>query len=387
MDVAALRRALFDLCGTLRIPDLTKLDQADWAKLDALAAAAHLQPLLHVQHRGNPAVPAAIAAAWEAAYRTAAMIAMARDADLRHAFDLLEHAGLAPIALKGAWLARHAYPEPAQRPMLDVDLLLAPDTALKAWDLLQRQGYGQALDGAIPIERALAQDKHLPPLISPHGTLFELHQRLWELPGRLDHASPPCQDEAIRARAVLVDGLRYPCGEDMLVHLIVHAAYSHRLDCGPRVLVDIDMLLRHVTIDWAGFWKRSRTEGWRDGARLVLELVVLNRAGAEIDFTADTGKPVPPAVRDGAIDLLLIDPARRASAGVGASTIKGGFAALLGRALRRRGTDDRGRLADGPPISASWAAGRLAKVGRDLAAPDVRRQAVNLARLSAWFDA
>ncbi|MFC0590021.1 nucleotidyltransferase family protein [Novosphingobium aquiterrae] len=389
MQVAALRRVLFDLYGTVRFPDLAGLDTHDWQALDAMAAAAHMQPLLHVQHRGDARIPGDIAARWQSAFRTAAMQALAREADLKACVASLTDAGLQPIALKGAWLARHAYPEPAQRPMLDIDLLLDPATVMAAWDLLRAQGYAEVMEAEMPLADILRLDKHLPPLVSPRGTLVELHQRLWELPGRLDHLSPAGQDNAIRARAVTVDGLRYPCGEDMLIHLIVHAAYSHRLDCGPRVLADIDFLLRQVAIDWTGFWTRAACEGWRDGARLVLELVAASRAGVTIDFTSDRGRPVPAEVRDGAIELLLIDQDRRASAGVAASALKGGMGALLGRMLRRRTVtgEPASDAVRAPGGGLRWASGRAAQVMRDLSTSDVRRQAGNLARLSRWFDA
>ncbi|MFM5885291.1 MAG: nucleotidyltransferase family protein [Novosphingobium sp.] len=389
MQVSALRRALFDLYGTARFPDLAGLDARDWQALDAMAAAAHLQPLLHAQHRGDTRIPGDIAARWQAAYRTAALQALSRDADLKACVASLTDAGLQPIALKGAWLARHAYPEAAQRPMLDIDLLLDPATVMTAWDLLRAQGYAEVMEAEMPLAEILRLDKHLPPLLSPRGTLVELHQRLWELPGRLDHLSPAGQDDAVRARAVTIDGLRYPCGTDMLIHLIVHAAYSHRLDCGPRVLADIDFLLRREAIDWRAFWPRAAREGWRDGARLVLELVTENRAGVEIDFAPDAGKPVPAAVRDGAIELLLIDQDRRASAGVAAAALKGGPSALLGRMLRRRTVagEPAAAAARAPGGGLRWASGRALQVARDLAGADVRRQAGNLARLSCWFDA
>ena len=67
--------------------------------------------------------PAQIAASWQAAHRIAAMQAMVQRAELAETCALLERAGFAPIALKGAWLSAHAYPEPAQRPMRDIDLL------------------------------------------------------------------------------------------------------------------------------------------------------------------------------------------------------------------------------------------------------------------------
>lgn len=390
MDVAALRRVLFELVGTVRFPEVSALEQGDWDRLDRMARQALLQPLLHAQHRGDARIPPDLAGRWKAAHRAAALAALARDAELAEALALLQDAGLTPIALKGAWLSRHAYPEPAQRPMLDIDLLLDPGTVLDAWHRLKDAGFTQPWPSEMPVADILRLDKHLPPLLSPRGTLFELHHRLWERQGRLDHSSPDAQEAAIRARAVMIDGIAYPCGEDMLVHLIVHAAYSHRLDCGPRVLADIDFLLRREAIDWNAFWTRAAREGWRDGARLVLELTISSRAGMAVDFAADQGKPLPAGLRDEAVQLLFLAPETRKSASFAASLATGGLRALWMRALGRReaaGTAAVSRTIPGDAGQAGWMASRLGRIARDLGNRDLRRQAASLARLSRWFDA
>lgn len=390
MDVAALRRVLFDLAGTAAFPDVSGLDASDWDRLDRMAQHALLRPLLHAQHRGDRRIPEAIAARWQAAHRFAALTALAREAELRDCVALLEAAGFRPIALKGAWLARHAYPEPAQRAMLDVDLLLDPDSVIPAWEHLQAAGYVQAAEAEMALADVVRLDKHLPPLAGPRGTLFELHHRLWERQGRLDHDAPEARDAEVRQRAVTLDGIRYPCAEDMLAHLIVHATYSHRLDCGPRVLVDIDMLLRHEAIDWAAFWPRAAREGWRDGARLLLDLVCECRAGAPIDFAADRGDPAPAALRADAVQLLFPEPGQRASARFAAGVLKGGLGTLGDRVRGRRTAEGeaaavRDMASEGG--RRGWIASRLARVAGDLAGRDTRRQARALARLSRWFDA
>lgn len=390
MDVAALRRVLFDLTGTVRFPDVSGLDAADWDRIDRMARHALLRPLLHAQHRGDPRIPAEIAERWQAAHRQAALVALARDAELRECVGLLDDCGFRPIALKGAWLARHAYPEAAQRAMLDIDLLLDPETVIPAWEHLQAAGYVQAAEAEMALDDIVRLDKHLPPLAGPRGTLFELHHRLWERQGRLDHDAPQARDAEVRQRAVTLDGIRYPCAEDMLAHLIVHATYSHRLDCGPRVLVDIDMLLRHEAIDWPAFWPRAAREGWRDGARLLLDLVGDSRAGVRIDLSADKGSPSPETLRDDAVQLLFPEPDQRASARFAAGVLKGGIGALIEKARGRRSADGEApatRDMTDAGGRGGWMASRLARVVGDMADRDTRHQARALARLSRWFDA
>lgn len=240
----------------------------------------------------------------------------------------------------------------------------------------------------MPLPELIRTDKHLPPLLSPGGTVVELHHHLWEPDGRLDHASPAAIDAAVRAAAVTeADGLAYPAPIDMLAHLIAHAVYSHRLDCGPLLLADVDFLLQARPIDWARFWERARMEGWSGGARLVLSLVARHRSGISIAWSGQ--EPVPEALLDDAALLLLQDLERRQSAGFLASLQRRGWPGLLDRVTGRR------RVATGPAVRREmasaggfigWAGSRWRRTAGDLAHRDTRNQARSLARLSSWLD-
>ncbi|MFM5948040.1 MAG: nucleotidyltransferase family protein [Novosphingobium sp.] len=386
MDRPALRRVLLDLTGTASAYQIPALTQADWAELDRIAAQHRLQPLLHSQHRENSRVPSEIQAGWQAAHRVATMQAMVQQAELAETCAVLERAGFAPVALKGAWLAAQAYPEAAQRQMRDLDLLIEVAAVVPAFDLLRAAGYTQARPSEMPLEDVVRIDKHLPPLIAPRGTVIELHHRLWERDGRLDHASPTSGEAAVRQRAGLFAGIRYPAPQDLLVHLIVHAVYSHRLDCGPLVLADIDFLVRAAPIDWPRFWAEAEAEGWRDGARLLLELVQRYRPGAMMELPGD---PPPPVLIEAAADLLLQDLDSRASAGFAAATLKSGPARFAARIAGRQQVSGevsvrRDMATEGGFLG--WAGSRLIRSIGDLARRDVRRQARQLSALSTWLD-
>ena len=390
MDIPALRRVLLELVGTAHCPDTSGLGPSDWDVLAHMAAQHRLMPLLHAQHRDNSAIPTAIAAQWRAAHRAAAISALAQAADLRATTGLLEAAGFEPIALKGAWLARHAYPEAAQRPARDIDLLLEPANVLAAFELLQTKGFALEDPPEMVLSDILRLNKHMPPLVAPNGTRIELHQHLWEHDGQLDHASPAARDAELRRRSERgADGILYPAGDDMLIHLIIHAAYSHRLDCGPLLLADIDFLLRQVQIDWPHFWARSGQEGWQRGARLVLELVLRYRPGTAIDLGPDRGPALAPALLAAAPDLLLQELETRQSAGFAAAAAMHGPARLVARLTGKRSTGDgpaaaRDMIRHGGFLG--WASTRLARTFGELAKADVRRQSRNLARISKWLD-
>lgn len=389
MTPTALRRVLLALVGTGPVPDLSALAERDWQALDRLAAQHRLQPLLHFQHRESPDIPPAVSAGWAAAYRAQAILALSQRAELDRTVALLRRAGLAPLALKGAWLGSHAYPHPALRPLRDIDLLLDPGSVVAGFEVLGAAGYRQIEPTALALADLIRTDKHLPPLLSPGGTVVELHHRLWEPDGRLDHASPLEIDAAVRRAAVTeADGLSYPAPADMLAHLIVHAVYSHRLDCGPLLLADIDYLLQVRTIDWAVFWDRAAAEGWRGGARMVLALVERWRDAGSIVLTASAGPDVPAALLDDAADLLLQDLDSRHSAAVLASVRRQGWRGLADRLRGRTQSQDGGvqRDLDVHGGYAAWAGSRLRRTLHDLVRPGPRHQGQALARLSQWLD-
>jgi Uncharacterised nucleotidyltransferase len=389
MDVPALRRILLDLVGTARVPALGRLSASDWQALDQIAAMHRLQPLLHARHGGNPALLRAIADGWRAAHRTAAITALAQQADLIRTAGLLTAAGFTPVALKGAWLAHHAYPDAAQRPMRDLDLLVPREQVLGAFAALLSAGFTQPDPAEMPLEAIVRLDKHMP-LLAPGGTLIELHHRLWEPDGRLEHASPQANETAILARAVIGKyGIRYLASADLLAHLIVHAVYSHRLDCGPLLLPDIAWLLQTAEVDWSHFWAEAAAGNWRDGARLVLELVARTYPEAEIDFAPDQGAPPPADLLEVAPDLLLQELETRASARLAAATLKAGASALVSRSLGRRsakGETEVTRDMAHEGGRAGWALSRSWRTIRDLSRRDTRRQSRQLAALSSWLD-
>ena len=390
MDLPALRRILLDMVGTRDLPGLAALGVRDWAKLQAMADQHRLNPLLYAQLGSSPALPPAIRAEWQDKHRVAALQAMLTRHELTECAQLLEATGLAPIALKGAWLARHAYPDPAQRPMRDIDLLVPRGGVLEGYAALLAADYTELEPPEMALAEVVRLDKHMPALLAPRGTVVELHHRLWEPDGRLDHASPAQNEAALRNRCVTdAEGIRYLAPQDTLAHLIVHAVYSHRLDCGPLLLPDIDFLVRAAPIDWAAFWPRAAAEGWRSGARLVLELVAHYRPGTAIDFGPDPGPPIPPELLEAAPDLLLQDLATRGSAGLAAAALKAGPGKLLQRLRGRRGAHGEAEVTRSMEHEGGllgWAGSRAWRSLSQLARAEVRRQSRELAALSQWLD-
>ncbi len=390
MDRPALCRVLLELTGTTGNPDLGRLSAADWEAIDHLAAEHRLRPLLHARHRDDSAIPPALRESWQAAHRLTAMTAMVQRAELADTAQLLARAGIDAMVLKGGWLAWQAYPEAAQRPLRDIDLLLREEQFVAGWHLLLEAGYRPAAELDLPLDQLVEVDKSPPPLIGPRGTAIELHLHAWFPEGRLEYHSPPPDDAGLFTRARRgVAGVLHPAPEDMLAHLVIHAIYSHRLDCGPLLLPDIDYLLRAEAIDWPTFWTRAAAGGYAGGARLVLDLVQRYRAPPGLDLAMAPVPASPPELLATAEELMLQDLTTRYSAGFAASGLAQGLKGLWPRIVRRVASGDsaahhRDSARDGGYLA--WAGSRLKRTLGDLTDPKVRRQSRQLAQLSQWLD-
>jgi len=387
-DRAIDHRALLELFAG-RVPPRAAAITADgWDELDRIAALHRLQPLLHHFHRDSAVVPEAVQQRWREAFRESALHALALQGDLADAAALLEGAGLSPVALKGAWLAWHAYPHPALRPMRDLDLLLTPETVIAGHRLLQDHGYAPLGTPEFSAEDAVRLDKHMPPLLSPRGTVIEIHHRLWEIDGRMDHSAPGANEAEIRLRAVRAGSIAFLAPADLLAHLIIHAVYDHRLDCGPLVLADIAFLLRRSAIDWDHFWVAAGEQGWRKGAHLVLALVKTHAPDLQIAFPPDLA-PLPDAHLILAGELLLQELDTRRSAGFAAALTVGGLGAMMTRVFARRSPKGNAQVVRdlaGEGGYARWARTRLVRTLGELSRATVRRQSRQLASLSRWLD-
>lgn len=399
-----MRRLLLGLIGPS--PEgaaLEGLSDRDWQLVDRMAAQHRLQPLLHARiERGNLSLapPAPVREGWRTAYRESALRALALRKEALDIHARLAAAGIAAVALKGAYAAWHLYPAPAERPMRDLDFLLPSGRALEAFELLCAQGFRQEELAARPAAQVVATDKHLPPLLSPHGTRVELHMRLWERPESLGRVMPPDESAAMLARAAPVcddDPLVYLAPEDMLVHFVIHGACSNRLDAGPLVLVDLDHLLAGQAIDWPAFWDRAGRGGYARGAALLLHLADRWRRPGLLRLS-QCPVAVDEALLDAAPDLLLQDPAQRKQIGLlselagrrAGEAATGPFATLAGR-LRGRDRGRYGEVADaaGPAREEGllqWLIRRLGEGAGGLMRRDVRIAARESARLGQWLE-
>lgn len=283
---------------------IASLGEDDWRAMDGMAREHRLRPLLH--HRlaeldAARGIPADLRAGWKNTYRRVALRSLAYQRQLMILHDLFEAAGAPYLALKGAYLAWHAYPEPALRPLRDLDLLVPGDRAMELFRMLLDHGYQRTKDAEGDPQAYLESSHHLPPLRDPSGEItIELHSHLFHREGRRAEVRDPSGDPAYWDRAIdrsmMGRTLRFPAPEDILVHLIEHAVYGHQFDNGPLLLSDIAFLVERHEIDWPLFWRLADEAQCRRGAMLSFTLVRRYWPDTAIAWPEGGAEPVPEAI-------------------------------------------------------------------------------------------
>jgi len=356
-----------------------------------MAEQHRLEPLLAWRASDESwEIPLEIAAVWQSSQRRATLQSLTRQAGLRVALGGLSSAGIAAVALKGPRLAWRHYPSPALRPMRDLDLLVQPGDALRAWTVLEDLGFRSGA-GALQVARASLTDDHQLPAqeSAALGVAIELHHRLTDPPGRHGYPIPQLDAAGMidRAETISCGGVAVPCpsANDLAAHLIVHALYGHRLDCGPLVLADLHFLSEDVSLDWDRLWAEAQAQGWTRGAELLLTLTAKWFGPLPIAVAAP-----PDEVLAAAEDALLPSPDARTHASAVADLGATESARTFLHMVRRRLVPDPEVVASeggGLPRWAFyplWAARRSASFARTLGNPRIRREARSAAQVVRW---
>jgi hypothetical protein len=171
---------------------------------------------------------------------------------------LLARHDIDALLLKGAGLAYSAYASLEERPMGDIDLLVRPDVADRAWKLAVENGWRRRKD--VAEERSYEDHQHLAPLEDADGLQIglEIHIALFtqQAPFTL-----PASGLWERARRITIAGAPalVPSAEDQLVHAALHFAWSHEMTFGTwRTLRDVERIVATNTLDWTDVVARAR---------------------------------------------------------------------------------------------------------------------------------
>ena len=318
MTPEAIKLILLDMLSTARPVDLDclrRFQPADWAALNRTARQHRVLPLL--RHRlsragGGWSVPDAVRQTWDAAFRQSAMRMLKHQGLLLKVDALLRREEIGYAALKGAGLVWTMYPNPAMRPMRDLDILVAPSDAERTYSVLIKEGFTHFKDDETPVEYRLANHIHLPPLVAPNGHIsVEVHHHL--VHASLTHSEQDNFDDPERLLGTCATQLvgHQPIAvlsdNDALLYLIIHAAEDHRFDNGPLILEDIAVLLACGQFDWPRFWRMAEASGVGRSCALVFDLVEDYHGPQPVAARPASLAPTPPHLRRKAALLMLQD--------------------------------------------------------------------------------
>lgn len=298
---------------------IAELGSDAWQRILGAVRQHRLAPLLHwnlAKLQPDLRVPDDVRHELAASFRQATARALLLQRELVQIHRILTQAAIPYQALKGAFLAFHAYPHPALRPLRDLDILVPRSQAIQAFETLLAAGMtpaeGDVWKGDLATQICLKN--HLTPLQSAGGRVqIEVHASLSMPiavePGARDLGDDPGYWERGITRQVAGETLCFPAPTDLLLHLITHATLHHRLDNGPLILSDIAYLIRLGTVDWISFWQRAKSCGGSRASWLMLRLAERYWGSLEIIW------PASPEPLDGqeqaevaALALMLRDP-------------------------------------------------------------------------------
>jgi len=315
LPLPQLQHLLLDMFSTERdvpVETVKALDDDDWERIMDMVREHRLGPMLHwrlSRERRDLPIPEAIRTSLANTFKQTTLRSLVWQRELLLTHRILEQAGIPHVALKGAYLAPHAYPHPALRPMRDLDILVPKEKALSAFQVLIEGGLTRPEQySAGSPESFLSRSKHLPPLRSPSGQVsVEIHARLFHPDSSsadtLDLSMDPDFWRRCIARPATGTTLLYASPTDLLLHLIIHSVYDHGFDNGPLVLCDLAYLLTTQEIDWPLFWRLADERDLNRGCMLALRMTERYFGSMNIAWPKDSA--VEPSIIEKACLLSL----------------------------------------------------------------------------------
>jgi hypothetical protein len=193
---------------------------------------------------------------------------------------ILDGRGMDHLLLKGPHLGATVYDDPSQRAYCDLDVLVRARQFEEALAALRAGGFRfKAPMARRSATQAFAYDRTL---VSPHGWIVEIHRASRPTPvsGRL--RGVVSRAEPFRFGPIPARGL---APEDLLVHLVIHAAKSQFWLIEPKHVRDVALLVARRPLQWAMFERLARAAGCSAAAWVLLA------ASAKIH-----GAPIPEEV-------------------------------------------------------------------------------------------
>ncbi len=268
-------------------------DAGQWGQALQAADWHRLSPLLFCHLERQRDVPAAVHSALERAYLAASARSLFIAEARRRVLDALLADDIPVLLLKGAALVETVYADPAQREMLDLDILVPPEQIDRATRTLTPLGYrplSQA-DGPVTTTTRLAPDEHHGPALvgSEQLVAVELHHHI-TIPGEGNRFDLDAMWK--RSRPSSRGGHRLPSPEDLLLHVSLHftrnrlgGSYMRRNTGGALAQIsDVTRIVDGEAVDWELLAASARSYGL--DTRVFLALFAARELGVSVPVGA-----------------------------------------------------------------------------------------------------
>jgi hypothetical protein len=230
---------------------LQRLEHGGAACLETLRQGALLPYVysLLVQQTTPVSRPADLLADLRHAYLCAVHQSVVQEAEATQILGSLARAGLTVVLLKGADLRLRVYPDPATRPMIDLDILVPPEQAGRARSILADLGY-RPME---PNPRQGFQERfaHAAALLPPPGSTLQMDLH-WEIREGHGYYRVPCEFLKPRLQEVAFHDLtlRVLSPEHLLTHLCLHTYWEFTRWCQ---FLDLALVIQHLPVNWEQF--------------------------------------------------------------------------------------------------------------------------------------
>ncbi len=282
LDPQPVRPHLLDTCVSLLFPGAPEdrqaqawrlLEQGDVACLEFLRQEA-LFPYVYfqlVQQSRPQAVSTPVVEKLRHDYLCAVQHVVTQEAEAVQIISELAKAGLEVTLLKGADLRLRVYPDPATRPMTDLDLLVDPHDLVRARAVLESLGY-RVIEAHVS-QRPGFRERFAPAdIYEPQPDLslkVDLHWGLWHEYSFYGLPLAPLQAQALPAHFQRVP-VKVLAPEHLLMHLCLHAYWDFVL---VRQLVDLALTAATLPVDWSRLQADASRWGCQAPVYQVLSLV------------------------------------------------------------------------------------------------------------------
>lgn len=372
----------------------TALGDDEWEALDATAVRTRTFGLLHrhiiehsltrLDHDKHRITEL---------YRTQSLYALGQRIVLGQVVGLLEAAGIEHVALKGSALAFSSYPQPAMRPLRDIDVLVPLRHAQDAHDLLLRHGFTAAEWAGDYGTELLHQ---MPELVSPeHEVTVEIHHRLFPRKWDGDAALSALLLQSAQAVSIGSSTARLAAPLANALHLTLHATLHNCFENGPLTISDFRFLWANPALDKQVLFEEAERLGL---IRPLALLLAIMRSLSDISIPSELSGQVDAAERfvPHAFDAMFRTPAEAQARGMARRMEINGLSssspmAAFGRMIAptsQQLADIAGTRASNPArwlAYPAWAWNRGRRWIGNLADPSLRADAQTDARMLSWL--